>query len=163
MAVLGGKTMHGSNCNQGMADRHRWLAAASASALWLSRSAWSQSRWISNPFGLGVTSGSPAHDSVVLWTRLQSREPIPGTVTLRWEVAHDEGFVRVVRSGQVQAQPELAHAVHVELDGLESDRWYFYRFMAGEAISPLGRTRTFPAPDASAAERAAQLSGGDED
>ena len=145
--------MHGLNCNQGMADRRQWLALAAATAgtLRLPRSAWSQPRWTSNPFSLGVASGSPAHDSVVLWTRLQLPEPMPGPVTLRWEVAHDEGFVRVVRSGQVQAQPELAHAVHVEVSGLEPDRWYFYRFMSGEAVSPLGRTRTFPAPEASPA------------
>jgi alkaline phosphatase D len=142
--------MHGSNCDQAVVDRRRWLAlaAASASTLWLPRSAWSQARWESNPFGLGVASGSPTHESIVLWTRLQSREPIPGTATLRWEVAHDEGFTRLARSGQVQALPELAHAVHVEVDGLAPDRWYFYRFMAGDAVSPTGRTRTFPAPDA---------------
>jgi alkaline phosphatase D len=39
----------------------------------------------------------------------------------------------------------------VELNGLDSDRWYFYRFRAGEAVSAVGRTRTFPAPDAPAA------------
>ena len=41
--------------------------------------------------------------------------------------------------------------MHVEVDGLEPDRWYFYRFMAGDAQSAVGRTRTFPAPDAEAA------------
>ena len=36
------------------------------------------------------------------------------------------------------------------MSGLEPDRWYFYRFMAGDAQSTVGRTRTFPAPDADA-------------
>jgi alkaline phosphatase D len=52
----------------------------------------------------------------------------------------------MVQSGQTLALAELAHSVHVELTGLEPDRWYFYRFKAGEAVSPTGRTRTFPAP-----------------
>ncbi|MEA3393749.1 MAG: alkaline phosphatase, partial [Pseudomonadota bacterium] len=57
------------------------LAAAAAGTLWLPRSAWSQPRWPRDPFALGVASGSPAHDSVVLWTRLLPGEPLHGPVT----------------------------------------------------------------------------------
>jgi alkaline phosphatase D len=45
-----------------------------AGALWLPRSAWSAPRWDSNPFALGVASGSPTHNAVVLWTRLLQPE-----------------------------------------------------------------------------------------
>jgi alkaline phosphatase D len=140
------------------------LAAASASTLWLPRSAWSQPRLAHNPFMLGVASGSPRHDSVVLWTRLvqpgfMGSSALTGSaVTVRWEVAHDSAFSRIVQHGQAQALPELAHAVHVEVQGLDSDRWYFYRFMVGggangtgnDWVSTTGRTRTFPAPQARA-------------
>jgi len=71
-------------------------------------------------------------------------------ITVRWEVAHDAQFQRMVQSGQAQALPALAHAVHVEVQGLEPDRWYHYRFMLGAAVSTVGRTRTFPAPGAAA-------------
>lgn len=135
-------------------DRRRLLqlAAAGAATLWLPRSAWSQPRLSGNPFALGVASGSPTQDSVVLWTRLLAQgwfESL-GTqpVTVRWEVAHDEQFARIARRGQAQALAGLAHSVHVEVAGLEPDRWYFYRFMTGDWVSPTGRTRTFPAPDA---------------
>ena len=130
-------------------DRRRLLqlAAASAAALWLPRAAWSQPRLAGDPFALGVASGSPAADSVVLWTRLVAPE-LQGPVTVRWEVAHDEQFTRIARAGVAQALPELAHSVHVEAAGLEPDRWYFYRFMAGDAASPTGRTRTFPLAEA---------------
>jgi len=129
------------------------FAAASVANLCLPRGARSQTRITGNPFTLGVASGSPTFDSVVLWTRLHilgflgaslRRDP----VTVRWEVAHDDQFTRIVQSGQVIALPELAHSVHVEVLGLEADRWYFYRFMVGDAVSPVGRTRTFPKPDA---------------
>jgi alkaline phosphatase D len=134
-------------------DRRRLLAWAGASAagLWLPRTVWGQARFGANPFALGVASGSPLHDSVVLWTRLvgtDARELGNDAIAVRWEVAHDEQFGRIVQSGQAQALPELAHSVHVEVAGLEPDRWYFYRFMAGDATSAVGRTRTFPAPDA---------------
>ena len=127
------------------------LAAATASTLWLPRSAWSRPRLQQDPFALGVASGAPGPQGVVLWTRLLFPDPNPAALTLRWEVAHDEGFTRMARSGQVQALPELAHAVHAEVEGLESDRWYFYRFLLGDAVSPVGRTRTLPAPGAAAA------------
>ncbi|HYF18480.1 MAG TPA: alkaline phosphatase D family protein [Ramlibacter sp.] len=128
------------------------LAAAVAGASWWPRSAAAQPRIGFDPFGLGVASGSPAPDSVVLWTRLVPTRRLPEdgrtALPVRWEVAHDEGFHRIARSGTAQAVPQLAHSVHVEADGLEPDRWYFYRFHLGEATSPVGRTRTLPAPDA---------------
>ena len=117
------------------------LVAASAATLWVPQSTWSQPKFNSDPFTLGVASGSPTHDSVVLWTRLLSTITLGNeSVTVRWEVAHDDKFTRIVQSGQTQAVPELAHSVHAEVAGLESDRWYFYRFMAGDAVSPVGRT-----------------------
>jgi alkaline phosphatase D len=128
------------------------LATSLAGALWLPRSAWSQVRFTSDPFALGVASGSPTHEGVVLWTRLvQSGDALPPQdVTVGWEVAHDAQFAQVVASGQTTASAALAHSVHAEVQGLAPDRWYFYRFMAGSAVSATGRTRTFPAPGARA-------------
>ena len=40
--------------------------------------------------------------------------------------------------------PQLGHSVHVEVEGLQPHRWYFYRFHAGNETSPVGRTRTAP-------------------
>ena len=108
-------------------------------------------RFASYPFTLGVASGYPLTDGVALWTRL-APTPLEGggmppqAVEVRWEVAHDEGFRQVVRRGHVMAVPENAHAVHAEADGLEPARRYFYRFIAGGELSPVGRTRTAPRP-----------------
>lgn len=131
-------------------DRRRFLqlALAGATAGWVPRSAWSQPRLADFPFSAGVASGSPADTSVVLWTRLVGQELPPQPVTVRWEIADDEGFARIVRRGEAQALPELAHSVHVEAQGLAPERWYFYRFIAGPWISETGRTRTLPAADA---------------
>ena len=124
------------------------FAAASAASLSLPRSVWSQTdtshKFQSNPFTLGVASGSPTHDSVVLWTRLVESGLDSRPVTVRWEVADDDKFSRISQSGQHLATADLGHSVHVELQNLQPDRWYFYRFMAGDAISSIGKTRTFP-------------------
>jgi alkaline phosphatase D len=61
-----------------------------------------------------------------------------------WEVARDPGFRDVVRQGRVTAAPELGFSVHVDVEGLEPDRWYHYRFQTAGATSPVGRLRTAP-------------------
>ena len=103
------------------------------------------------PFPLGVASGDPAPDGVVLWTRLTVDPLTPGggmpqeDVQVDWEVCSDEGMTRPVQSGSVTAHADWAHSVHVEVEGLEPDRVYWYRFRTGGEISPVGRTRTTPA------------------
>ena len=112
-----------------------------------------------DPFGLGVASGDPHPDGVVLWTRLQP-DPLGETgaglpnemISVRWQVARDEGMTDVVREGAEPAVPELAHTVHVEVEGLEPARVYYYQFRVGDALSPVGRTKTAPAADASPSE-----------
>ncbi|RJG07187.1 alkaline phosphatase [Noviherbaspirillum cavernae] len=105
------------------------------------------------PFSLGVASGSPRADSVVLWTRilpdpLDAQSIAAAPLTVQWEIAEDEGFRRIAAKGRATALPELAHSVHVDAAGLRPDRWYWYRFMLGDAVSPIGRTRTAPSADA---------------
>ena len=126
--------------------RLAWAAAAGSLPLGVGAT----QRVRSQPFAWGVASGSPRDDGMVLWTRLAPAALAAphGPVPLRWELAHDEHFRRPVRSGQATALPELGHSVHVELTGLPSDRWYFYRFTLGDATSPTGRTRTLAAPGA---------------
>ncbi|MCX5396659.1 alkaline phosphatase [Streptomyces sp. NBC_00102] len=107
-----------------------------------------------NPFTLGVASGDPLPDSLLLWTRLAPRPyeadgGLPASrVRVGWELAHDERFRRVVRRGTATAHPEFAHSVRTEIRGLESGRTFYYRFRAGGWTSETGRTRTAPDPHA---------------
>ncbi|MEC7948529.1 MAG: alkaline phosphatase D family protein [Myxococcota bacterium] len=106
-----------------------------------------------DPFGLGVASGDPMSDRVVLWTRLVV-EPTDAaatpteTVDVVWEVASGEDFASVLQTGLVQTDASVGHSVHVDVDGLEPETEYFYRFRVGEFHSPVGRTRTLPCRDA---------------
>ncbi|MFB6896862.1 alkaline phosphatase D family protein [Streptomyces hydrogenans] len=111
-----------------------------------------------DPFTLGVASGDPLPGSVLLWTRLAPRPFEPGgglpaeRVSVHWELARDERFARTVRRGRATAHPEFNHTVHVEVEHLEPGREFYYRFRAGDWTSPVGRTRTAPAPWARPAE-----------
>jgi alkaline phosphatase D len=110
-------------------------------------------RLSSDPFQLGVASGDPAADSVVLWTRLAPR-PLADDgaagmaadpVDVRWELATDDRFTSVVADGVATATPDEGHSLHVIADGLDPASEYHYRFVVGDFTSPVGRTRTLPA------------------
>lgn len=123
------------------------LAIASA---W-SRPTVAQPRFSAYPFSLGVASGDPRPGSIVLWTRL-APDPLNGggmqpiNVPVLWRVATDPNITQIVAQGSVTATPELAHSVRVVVNGLQPGQWYWYQFQAGSVVSPIGRTRTVPAP-----------------
>ncbi|WP_417449883.1 alkaline phosphatase D family protein [Kordiimonas sp.] len=128
------------------------MGLAAFSAPLLATPAWisGKPRFISYPFTLGVASGDPLPTGFVIWTRLApdpldagaaGHEPIP----VAYQVAEDEGFRKVVQKGAAVAYAENAHAVHVDVTGLAPGRPYYYRFRAGDEVSPVGRARTMPA------------------
>ncbi len=107
-------------------------------------------RFLSDPFTLGVASGDPMPEGVVLWSRLartalEEAGGVSNAVEVDWEIADDEAFSRIVQSGTADARPELGHSVHVEVEGLRPGRDYFYRMRAGGEVSAVGRTKTAPA------------------
>jgi alkaline phosphatase D len=125
------------------------LAGAAALGPW-PRRVLAQASLKRDPFTLGVASGYPTRDGFVLWTRLAPEPLAPdggmpaATVPVAWEIASDEQFRKVVLSGTAYAEPDWAHSVHVDVEHLEPAREYWYRFTAGDARSPVGRTWTAP-------------------
>ena len=92
-------------------------------------------------FRHGVASGDPDNDSVVLWTRVSERE---AATEVNWQVATDQDFTDIVRSGRTTTGPERDYTVKVIADGLQPGNEYFYRFIAGPDRSAVGQTRTLP-------------------
>lgn len=130
-------------------------AAVTAFALGAETGALADPIFRTYPFQLGVASGDPAPDGFVIWTRLAPEPleigygmPAQG-VEVKWEVASDDAFATILRSGVALARPELGHAVHVEVGGLPPRRPYWYRFIAGRERSGAGRAMTTPALGAS--------------
>ncbi len=139
------------------ADRRRFLLGGGALSLlpWLPLAAEESSPVRNqlaiglNPFTLGVASGDPSSNGFVIWTRLaplplEGGGMPPEIVDVQWEISQHEDFREIVQKGTSQAVPQLAHSVHVEAEGLQPDRWYWYRFRVGDVVSPIGRARTCP-------------------
>lgn len=107
----------------------------------------------STPFTLGVASGDPHDTSVVLWTRL-ALDPLapasdlpPEVTSVALEVAADEAFEELAHTGRHPIDGTGAATVHAVVAELEPATSYWYRFRIGAWTSPVGRTRTLPAPD----------------
>lgn len=112
---------------------------------------WASPVFSANPFALGIASGDPAPDGFVIWTKIVPKPFEPGggmpkkRVEVEWIVASDERMRQTVQKGTMTAHPELGHAVHVEVAGLEPAREYWYQFTVGGERSRVGRAKTLPA------------------
>src|SRR5438552_11683712 len=101
------------------------------------KSLWAQPTFSAYPFSLGVASGEPAPDGVVIWTKIAPKPLEHGSgmprrpVEVGWSVATDRAMRQVAQKGTTVAHPELGHAVHVEVAGLEPSRDYYYQFSIG--------------------------------
>ena len=109
--------------------------------------------WRVSPFALGVASGRPRAESMVLWTRLivsDEDRAVLGDTSLRVqvEVFADAGLKRRVHRAEVLTDASRGHSVHVHLQQLQAATDYWYRFRQGDGFSAVGHTRTAPAPNA---------------
>ena len=109
-------------------------------------------------FTHGVASGDPLPDAVVLWTRIT---PVPlatpgsgvgPNVSVRWQISEDPSFSLVADSGALTTGPARDHTVKVDANGLKPATDYYFRFIVGSHESPIGTTRTAPAPDSDPGE-----------
>ena len=109
------------------------------------------------PFSLGVASGDPLPDGVVLWTRLAPK-PLEGggmpmaPVEVAWEIARDDRFNSIVQKGVAIARPELGHSVHVEVTGPRGGARVLVPLPRRRRGEPTGRAVTAP-PSGAAVDR----------
>ena len=139
-------------------SRRQFLIASSLASAVGALPAWARAGELlaHNPFTLGVASGDSQPDNILIWTRLTAPLDYLGSdiapdlppQTVHWQVAHDEQFRQPVAQGQTRTTAAQGHALHVQVHGLNPDRWYFYRFRCGNAFSATGRSRTAPAAGA---------------
>ena len=99
-----------------------------------------------DPFTLGVASGDPTDQSVILWTRLAIDSLNGGgmpakDIEVLWEVSSTDAFDDIVSSGLVTAEERFGHAVHIDVPLSTGESIVFYRFRIGDYVSPIGKTR----------------------
>lgn len=103
-------------------------------------------------FSHGVASGDPSSSAVIIWTRAvpsvnTTTANIDKTVYVDWEVARDEEFTQIVRSGQSLSSPTNDYTVKIDVQGLQAATLYYFRFLGADNMSLVGRTKTLPVGD----------------
>ncbi|KAL1960530.1 hypothetical protein VTO42DRAFT_7109 [Malbranchea cinnamomea] len=124
-------------------------------------------------FTHGVASGDPYANSVILWTRVapsmeaddsdvtvtgdvplynHETQPYidasPHPICVEYRVFKDEKRKRVVHRGKAYTTSDIDFTVKVEATGLKpfTTYWYQFNICGTDIVSPLGRTKTSPAP-----------------
>ncbi|WP_296226975.1 alkaline phosphatase D family protein [Ralstonia sp. UBA689] len=93
----------------------------------------------------GVASGDPKPDSVMLWTRVEGGDGSQ-PVAVRLQVSTQADFSTLVVDNTLSALPDWDYTLRNKVTGLAAATTYYYRFIVGDKTSPVGRTRTAPAP-----------------
>ncbi|EMN6294406.1 alkaline phosphatase [Vibrio parahaemolyticus] len=89
----------------------------------------------------GVASGDPTQTQVIIWTRVTTTASY---VDVSWQVASDIEFLNVVQSGVFTTDTGRDFTVKVDVQNLNANSQYYYRFMVGEMMSEVGQTQTLP-------------------
>ncbi|ACY13804.1 alkaline phosphatase D family protein [Haliangium ochraceum] len=109
-------------------------------------------------FPQGVASGDPRETSVVLWTRVVSLEEDTGPVDVHVHMSESADFTALIVDETVTVAADSDHTLRMVVTGLSPAKRYFYRFVAGEDHSDVGRTLTAPPADDTAPVRMAWVS-----
>ncbi|EHR1133904.1 alkaline phosphatase D family protein [Vibrio parahaemolyticus] len=89
----------------------------------------------------GVASGDPTQTQVIIWTRVTTAASY---VDVSWQVASDIEFLNVVQSGVFTTDTGRDFTVKVDVQNLNANSQYYYRFIVGEMMSEVGQTQTLP-------------------
>lgn len=92
-------------------------------------------------FKHGVASGDPTQNQVIIWTRVTTKNSY---VDVAWQVASNADFSDVVQSGVFTTDTSRDFTVKVDVQNLNPNTHYFYRFMIGKKVSVIGETKTLP-------------------
>jgi len=93
----------------------------------------------------GVASGEPSQNAITFWSRLETSRPRSGA---RLVVATDPGLRKVVAHTTVPTGRGVNGALKARIGRLQPHTEYYYVWESGTNVSPIGRTRTAPPPDA---------------
>ncbi|HDM8042271.1 TPA: alkaline phosphatase D family protein [Vibrio campbellii] len=92
-------------------------------------------------FEHGVASGDPTQTQVIIWTRVTTEASY---VDVSWQVSATEDFSSIEQSGTFVTDTSRDFTVKVDVQNLNPNTQYYYRFMVGEASSIVGITQTLP-------------------
>lgn len=95
------------------------------------------------PFYHGVASGDPQANSVIIWSRI-TLDSLITSASVGWEIFADVNLSQAVQNGVASADSSRDYTIKVDVQNLQPNTWYYYRFTYDTFQSVIGRTRTLP-------------------
>jgi alkaline phosphatase D len=92
-------------------------------------------------FPFGVASGDPTASSFTVVTQLNPFR-VSGEAVVRCEVSTNDKFTAGNQQFTLVSSSSEGYAVKTEVQGLEENKTYYYRFIYGKDTSRLGRAKT---------------------
>lgn len=89
----------------------------------------------------GVASGDPLTNSIIIWTRL-TPDKLLDELKLDYEVSKSNTFDVLTHSGSLSTKKTEDYTVKIDLQNLEENTVYYYRFKSNEKTSIIGKTKT---------------------
>ncbi|MDB5281586.1 MAG: hypothetical protein JWO06_661 [Bacteroidota bacterium] len=97
------------------------------------------------PFYYSVASGDPLQDRIIIWTKVYVSDSVIKEVQLKWQMAEDSSFTKLINSGETVCSVVHDFTTKVDVTGLQADHHYFYRFSTREGkVSQVGKAQTLP-------------------
>lgn len=95
-------------------------------------------------FDHGVASGDPLSDSLILWTRVTPLDTATSSIKVQWQAATDPNFNNISHDGEALVTTASDFTLKVDLQGLDANTTYYYRFISNGKASPVGSGKTLP-------------------
>ena len=95
-------------------------------------------------FDHGVACGDPLNNSLIIWTRVTPLDTKTKTLKVQWQAATDPNFTTIVHNGEAHISDATDFTLKVDLQGLNANTTYYYRFNAHGKKSPVGQGKTLP-------------------
>ncbi|XQW83590.1 alkaline phosphatase D family protein [Thalassotalea piscium] len=96
-------------------------------------------------FKHGVASGDPLSDALIIWTRVSTlQDTQQASATVAWELASDAEFKNIIRNGTEKTDKSRDYTIKIDVQDLQANTEYFYRFVGLDLFSPVGRAKTLP-------------------
>ncbi|MGS0537310.1 alkaline phosphatase D family protein [Pseudoalteromonas sp. SaAl2] len=95
-------------------------------------------------FDHGVASGDPLSDSLILWTRVTPVDATATSIKVQWQAATDPNFNNISHDGETLISATSDFTLKVDLQGLDANTTYYYRFISNGKASPVGTGKTLP-------------------
>ena len=98
-----------------------------------------------NTFPQSVASGDPRHNSIILWSRIESGSSADLGAALQVSTSKTVfDDTTIVARAQIVAEASHDHCMRVKVNNLESGVTYYYRFIYDGTPTKVGRFKTAP-------------------